>query len=85
VALIFLWIGPHDESWLPQSCFTLKLNFGFDWGNQEQKRRVGGIEMESYQWFFLGMMVAFTPSLLVLSVLLARSMHISADPHQSSE
>ena len=34
----------------------------------------GGIEMESYHWFFLGMMVALTPSLLVLGVLLARSM-----------
>jgi hypothetical protein len=31
------------------------------------------------------MMVAFTPSLLVLSILLARSMHFPADPHQSSE
>jgi len=29
--------------------------------------------MESYQWFLLGIMVAFTPSLLVLGVLLARS------------
>jgi hypothetical protein len=29
--------------------------------------------MESYHWFFLGIMVAFTPSLLVLGVLLARS------------
>jgi hypothetical protein len=39
--------------------------------------------MESYHWFFLGMMVAFTPSLLVLSVLLARSMDHPADPQQS--
>jgi hypothetical protein len=29
--------------------------------------------METYQWFLLGVMVAFTPSLLVLGVLLARS------------
>jgi len=41
--------------------------------------------MESYHWFLLGMMVAFTPSLLVLSILLARSMHLPGDPQQSSE
>jgi len=29
--------------------------------------------MESYHWFFLGIMVAFTPSLIVLGLLLARS------------
>jgi len=29
--------------------------------------------METYQWFLLGIMVAFTPSLLVLGVLLARA------------
>jgi hypothetical protein len=39
--------------------------------------------MESYHWFFLGMMVALTPSLLVLSVLLARSIDYPADPQSS--
>jgi len=41
--------------------------------------------MESYQWFLLGIMVAFTPSLLVLGVLLARSMDQPADTKQSGE
>jgi hypothetical protein len=39
--------------------------------------------MESYHWFFLGMMVAFTPSLLVLSVLLARSLDKPVDTSHS--
>lgn len=39
----------------------------------------GGMRMESYHWFLLGMMVAFTPSLLVLGVLLARSVDQPAD------
>jgi len=46
---------------------------------------VGGGGMESYQWFLLGIMVAFTPSLLVLGVLLARSMDQPADTKQSGE
>jgi hypothetical protein len=54
-----------------------------DRGNQEETKRAGGIEMESYHWFFLGMMVAFTPSLLVLSVLLARSMDHPGDTQHS--
>jgi hypothetical protein len=29
--------------------------------------------MEAYQWFLLGMMVAWLPSLLVLAVMLRRS------------
>jgi len=41
--------------------------------------------MESYQWFLLGIMVAFTPSLLVLGVLLARSMDQPADTQHSRE
>jgi len=41
------------------------------------KDAVGGARMESYHWFLLGIMVAFTPSLLILGVLLARS--IDAD------
>jgi len=40
----------------------------------------GGERMESYHWFLLGIMVAVTPSLLVLGLLLARS-HDSADNH----
>jgi hypothetical protein len=35
--------------------------------------------METYHWFFLGMMVALTPSLLVLGILLARSPDHPAD------
>jgi len=35
--------------------------------------------MEAYQWFLLGIMAAFTPSLLVLGVLLARSVDQPAD------
>jgi hypothetical protein len=40
--------------------------------------------MESYHWFLLGIMVAFTPSLLVLGVLLARS-HDPADTNRSGD
>jgi hypothetical protein len=43
----------------------------------------GGVEMDSYHWFFLGMMVALTPSLLVLSVLLVRSIDPPADTQHS--
>jgi hypothetical protein len=39
----------------------------------------GGMRMEAYQWFLLGIMVAFTPSMLVLGVLLARSVDQPAD------
>jgi hypothetical protein len=41
--------------------------------------------MEAYHWFFLGMMVAFTPSLLVLGVLLARSIDHPVDSKQLRE
>jgi len=41
--------------------------------------------METYQWFLLGIMVAFTPSLLVLGVLLARSADQPADSNRSGE
>jgi hypothetical protein len=41
--------------------------------------------METYQWFLLGIMVAFTPSLLVLGVMLARYPDQSADTNHSSE
>ncbi len=34
---------------------------------------MGGTAMEAYQWFLLGMMVAWTPGLLVLALLLWRS------------
>jgi hypothetical protein len=50
-----------------------------------ETRRWVGVEMESYHWFFLGMMAAFTPSLLVLSVLLARSMDHPADTQHSGK
>ena len=39
--------------------------------------------MESYHWFLLGIMVALTPSFLVLGVLLARSN--DSDPHYSAD
>ena len=53
---------------------------------KNRNNRLGGIEMESYHWFLLGMMVAFTPSLLVLGVLLARSIDKPVDtPHSTSE
>jgi len=39
--------------------------------------------MEAYHWFLLGIMVALTPSLLVLSVLLARSVDQPADTNHS--
>jgi hypothetical protein len=41
--------------------------------------------MESYHWFLLGIMVAFTPSLLVLGVLLARSTDYPADTNNPSD
>jgi hypothetical protein len=44
---------------------------------------LGRIEMETYHWFFLGMMVALTPSLLVLGILLARSTDHPADTQHS--
>jgi len=43
----------------------------------------GGIEMETYHWFFLGMMVALTPSLVVLGILLARSTDHPGDTQHS--
>ena len=36
--------------------------------------------METYQWFLLGIMVAFTPSLLVLALLLVRCNEEAGDP-----
>jgi hypothetical protein len=36
--------------------------------------------MESYQWFLLGMMVAVTPSLVVLGLLLVRCNDSADDP-----
>jgi hypothetical protein len=43
-----------------------------------------GMRMEPYQWFLLGIMAAFTPSLLVLGVLLARSAH-PTDSHNRND
>jgi len=31
--------------------------------------------MEAYQWFLLGMMAAWTPAMVVIAILLARSAH----------
>jgi len=39
--------------------------------------------MEPYQWFLLGIMIAWTPGLVVLAILLARSPRQSAEPHRS--
>ena len=36
--------------------------------------------METYQWFLLGIMVAFTPSLVVLGLLLVRCHDAEDDP-----
>jgi hypothetical protein len=44
-----------------------------------------GVRMESYQWFLLGIMVALTPSLLVLGLLLVRSHDQAADTNHSGE
>jgi hypothetical protein len=41
--------------------------------------------METYQWFLLGIMVAITPSLLVLGLMLARCPDQPADTNHSSE
>jgi hypothetical protein len=41
--------------------------------------------MEPYQWFLLGIMVAFTPSLLILGVLLARSTDHPANTDNPSD
>jgi len=41
--------------------------------------------MEAYQWFLLGIMVAFTPSLLVLEVLLARPLDQPADTKDAGD
>jgi hypothetical protein len=32
--------------------------------------------MSAYQWFLLGMMVAWTPSLVILSVMLGRAQYL---------
>jgi len=40
--------------------------------------------MEAYQWFLLGMMVAWTPGLLVLALMLRRH-KIGHDPHISHD
>lgn len=37
--------------------------------------------MEAYQWVLLGIMIALTPSLLVLAVLLARANTIEMEKH----
>jgi hypothetical protein len=36
--------------------------------------------MESYQWFFLGMMVAWTPGLVVLALLLTEAVRLDSQP-----
>ena len=41
--------------------------------------------MEAHHWFLLGIMVTFTPSLLVLGVLLARSVDQPADTNHLGE
>jgi hypothetical protein len=53
--------------------------------NAGEKTRLYGVRMESYQWFLLGIMVAVTPSLLVLGVLLARCHDQPADTNHSRE
>jgi len=45
----------------------------------------GRVDVEPYQWFLLGMMVAWTPSMIVLAVMLTRSADHSADCSGSRE
>jgi hypothetical protein len=52
---------------------------------QRESSTFGGMKMEAYHWFLLGMMVAFTPSLLVLGVLLARSKDHAADTNDPND
>jgi hypothetical protein len=40
--------------------------------------------MEPYQWFFLGMMVAWTPALVVLALLLSRAENLDSE-HKNFE
>jgi len=39
--------------------------------------------MEPYQWFLLGIMIAWTPGLVVLAILLARTPRQSPEQHRS--
>jgi hypothetical protein len=67
----------------PEVCFLVaKVS---DCGIQSEKQPFGSMRMESYHWFLLGIMVAFTPSLLVLGVLLARSTDHPADTNNPND
>lgn len=41
--------------------------------------------MEAYQWFLLGMMAAWTPAMVVVAILLARSSYDPSGPRRSSQ
>jgi hypothetical protein len=58
-------------------CALTTKNTGETWSS--------GVGMESYHWFLLGIMVALTPSLLVLGLLLARTHDQPADTQHSGE
>jgi len=80
-AIRFLWI-----SVVCALCAASKLlhiggqYFELGWRQGEGgSSAFGGMRMESYHWFLLGVMVAFTPSLVVLGVMLARPIDQSAD------
>jgi hypothetical protein len=46
---------------------------------------LSGVRMEAYHWFLLGIMVALTPSLIVLGLLLARTHDQPADTQHPGE
>ena len=68
---MFLWIGWHRCVLTASKLLHLEAKVSLQLGEIELGL---GIDMESYHWFFLGMMAAFTPGVFVLSILLARSM-----------
>ena len=72
--LSILGVGPHCS--LNIASLLAKA---VSCGVRSASNTFGGMRMEPYQWFLLGIMVAFTPSLLVLGVLLARSVDQPAD------
>ena len=68
-----LWI---KEQAIPELLPACRQDHGGDQG--------GNAVMEAYQWFLLGMMVAWTPGLLVLALMLRRR-KIGHDPHISHD
>ena len=83
-AVRFLWIVVVVPPLTASKLLHLEVKVLGEIGEiKNRNNALGSIEMESYHWFFLGMMVAFTPSLLVLSVLLVRSLDRPVDTRTS--